>query len=93
MFATGIIPWALFFIGPFFITESPRWLYKASYKEKSLKVFIRIGGTTTFLFLALMSFLQWLFTYLYVPKTKGKLLEEIEQLWYKKKVGTKFLIS
>ena len=40
-----------------------------------------IGGAATFLFLALMSLLQWLFTYLYVPETKGKSLEEIEQLW------------
>ncbi|HUX94197.1 MAG TPA: sugar porter family MFS transporter [Bacteroidales bacterium] len=39
------------------------------------------GGTVTFLFLALMSFIQWLFTYLYVPETKGKTLEQIEQLW------------
>jgi sugar porter (SP) family MFS transporter len=41
------------------------------------------GGAGTFLFLALMSFLQWLFTYLYVPETKGKSLEEIEQYWKK----------
>jgi len=27
--------------------------------------------------------LQWLFTYLYVPETKGKSLEEIERLWNK----------
>lgn len=40
-----------------------------------------LGGATTFLFLALMSFLQWLFTYFYIPETKGKSLEEIEQLW------------
>ena len=40
-----------------------------------------IGGATTFLFLALMSALQWLFTYLYVPETKGKSLEEIELHW------------
>jgi MFS family permease len=42
-----------------------------------------VGGAKTFLFLALMSLLQWLFTYLYVPETKGKSLEEIEQLWNK----------
>jgi MFS family permease len=42
-----------------------------------------LGGATTFLFLALMSLLQWTFTYLYVPETKGKTLEEIEQLWEK----------
>ncbi|MCK9639973.1 MAG: sugar porter family MFS transporter [Prolixibacteraceae bacterium] len=40
-----------------------------------------VGGATTFLFLAVMSFLQWLFAWLYVPETKGKSLEEIEQLW------------
>jgi sugar porter (SP) family MFS transporter len=42
-----------------------------------------LGGTATFLFLALMSLLQWLFTYLFVPETKGKSLEEIEQIWNK----------
>jgi sugar porter (SP) family MFS transporter len=42
-----------------------------------------LGGAVTFLFLALMSFIQWLFTYFYVPETKGKSLEEIEQLWNK----------
>lgn len=41
------------------------------------------GGTTTFLFLALMSFLQWLFTILYIPETKGLSLEEIERHWNK----------
>jgi SP family arabinose:H+ symporter-like MFS transporter len=40
-----------------------------------------LGGAATFLFLALMSLIQWLFTYLLVPETKGKSLEEIEQLW------------
>jgi MFS transporter, SP family, arabinose:H+ symporter len=44
----------------------------------------KIGGAATFLFLAVMSFVQWLFTYLYVPETKGKSLEEIEQLWHRK---------
>jgi len=42
-----------------------------------------LGGAKTFLFLALMSFLQWLFTYMYVPETKGRSLEEIEQSWKK----------
>lgn len=42
---------------------------------------VSIGGAATFLFLALMSLLQWLLTYLYIPETKGKSLEEIEQLW------------
>jgi sugar porter (SP) family MFS transporter len=42
-----------------------------------------LGGTKTFLFLAVMSFLQLLFTYLYVPETKGKSLEEIEHMWKK----------
>jgi len=40
-----------------------------------------LGGATTFLFLALMSALQWFFTYHNVPETKGKSLEEIEQHW------------
>jgi len=44
MFATGILPSVLFFTGLFFIPESPRWLYKAGYKEKSKQVLTRIGG-------------------------------------------------
>jgi len=44
MFATGIVPSVLFFIGLFFIPESPRWLYKAGRAEESLKVLIRVGG-------------------------------------------------
>ena len=44
MFATGVVPSVLFFIGLFFIPESPRWLYKAGYKEESLRVLTRIGG-------------------------------------------------
>jgi sugar porter (SP) family MFS transporter len=44
MFATGVIPSVLFFIGLFFIPESPRWLYKAGRKEDSFTVLKRIGG-------------------------------------------------
>ena len=40
-----------------------------------------LGGAVTFLFLAVMSLIQFLFTYFYVPETKGKSLEEIEMLW------------
>ncbi|MBE0653386.1 MAG: sugar porter family MFS transporter, partial [Bacteroidales bacterium] len=46
MFATGVIPSVLFFVGLFFIPESPRWLYKAGRKEESLAVLTRIGGET-----------------------------------------------
>jgi sugar porter (SP) family MFS transporter len=46
MFATGIIPSVLFFVGLFFIPESPRWLYKDGQKEESLRVLTRIGGST-----------------------------------------------
>jgi sugar porter (SP) family MFS transporter len=44
MFATGLIPSVVFFIGLIFIPESPRWLVKAGLKEKALAVLRRIGG-------------------------------------------------
>ena len=44
MFATGLIPSIIFFIGLFFIPESPRWLVKAGFKEKGRLVLERIGG-------------------------------------------------
>lgn len=40
-----------------------------------------IGGSITFGFLGLMALLQLIFTWYYVPETKGKTLEEIEKNW------------
>jgi MFS family permease len=49
-----------------------------------------IGKSFTFGFLAIMCFCQGLFTWLYVPETKGKHLEEIESHWISSKpVATK----
>jgi sugar porter (SP) family MFS transporter len=44
MFATGIIPSVIFFVGLFFIPESPRWLFKAGRKDESLAILTKIGG-------------------------------------------------
>jgi sugar porter (SP) family MFS transporter len=43
--------------------------------------FNRIGKPVTFGFLAAMALLQALFTWLFVPETKNKTLEEIEKFW------------
>ncbi len=45
MFATGLLPSVLFFIGLFFIPESPRWLIKAGFREKASLTLERIGGS------------------------------------------------
>ncbi len=45
MFATGLLPSVLFFIGLIFIPESPRWLVNAGFREKAMAVLERIGGT------------------------------------------------
>jgi SP family arabinose:H+ symporter-like MFS transporter len=37
--------------------------------------------TLTFIIIGMMALLQFLFTYKFVPETKGKTLEEIEQYW------------
>jgi len=37
--------------------------------------------SATFIAIAIMAFLQFLFTYKFVPETKGKSLEEIEKFW------------
>jgi len=44
MFATGLLPSVLFFVGLIFIPESPRWLIKAGFREKAMAVLERIGG-------------------------------------------------
>jgi sugar porter (SP) family MFS transporter len=40
-----------------------------------------IGGSVTFLFLAVMAVIQLLIVQVYLKETKGKSLEEIEKLW------------
>jgi SP family arabinose:H+ symporter-like MFS transporter len=45
--------------------------------------FIALGKAPTFAFLALMSLLQAIFAWRFVPETKGKTLEEIEGYWNK----------
>ena len=44
MFWACSVPATLFFILMWFIPESPRWLAKAGKKDKSFKIFQRIGG-------------------------------------------------
>jgi len=45
MFATGLIPSVVFFVGLIFIPESPRWLVKAGFREKARDILARIGGS------------------------------------------------
>jgi MFS family permease len=51
-------------------------------------VFNQIGKATTFSVLALMALLQAVFTWFFVPETKNKPLEEIEEFWRIGKIGT-----
>lgn len=44
MFATGILPSILFFLGLFMIPESPRWLYLKGHREESRAVIVKIAG-------------------------------------------------
>ena len=39
---SGVFPSVIFFIGLFFIPESPRWLYLAGYKDKAIEVLQKI---------------------------------------------------
>jgi SP family arabinose:H+ symporter-like MFS transporter len=43
--------------------------------------FNQVGKSFTFAFLAIMSLLQALFTWRFLPETKGKSLEQIEEFW------------
>jgi hypothetical protein len=43
--------------------------------------FNRIGKAVTFGVLATVALLQAIFTWFFVPETKGKTLEEIEEFW------------
>jgi hypothetical protein len=43
--------------------------------------FNQLGKAATFGFLAAMSLLQAVFTWLWVPETKNATLEQIEQVW------------
>jgi sugar porter (SP) family MFS transporter len=44
MFGLGAIPSALFIAGVLFLPESPRWLMKAGFENKALKVLKKIGN-------------------------------------------------
>jgi SP family sugar porter-like MFS transporter len=46
MFGVTALPAVVFFIGMFFVPESPRWLAKKGRSEKSLRVLTKIGGPT-----------------------------------------------
>ena len=45
MFAVGLIPALLLFVGMFFLPESPRWLIKHGYDEKARDILSHIRGT------------------------------------------------
>jgi SP family sugar porter-like MFS transporter len=44
MFEAAFIPAIVFFIGVFFIPESPRWLARQGYRERAERVLIRFGS-------------------------------------------------
>ena len=45
MFAVGLVPALLLFVGMFFLPESPRWLLKHGYDDKARDILARIRGT------------------------------------------------
>lgn len=44
MMATGVIPSVVFFVGLFFIPESPRWLFLKGKKDKAFRILCRISS-------------------------------------------------
>lgn len=58
-----------------------QWLANAIAVQFFPIAFNQVGKVPTFCFLAVMAFLQVIFTWRFVPETKGKTLEEIEELW------------
>jgi len=42
----------------------------------------RFGASLTFLLYALCAMASWIFSYKYVPETKGRTLEDIERFWH-----------
>ncbi len=58
-----------------------QWLANATAVLFFPIAFHQVGKVPTFCFLAVMAFLQVIFTWRFVPETKGRTLEEIEELW------------
>ncbi len=58
-----------------------QWLTNAAVILIFPFAFHQIGKTLTFGFLTTMAFLQAVFTLFFVPETKNKSLEEIEEFW------------
>ena len=58
-----------------------QWIANAAVVLFFPLAFNQIGKTATFAFLAVMSLAQAIFTWLFLPETKNKTLEEIEAFW------------
>jgi len=58
-----------------------QWLANASVVLFFPLAVAKMGNAVTFGFLAVMSLAQALFTWKFLPETKGRTLEEIEGFW------------